>query len=267
MKKVTTTLIIIVALVAVVYVGLQVKPKSFAPPTLTSSEVKTMTLPLGLPKPVENFYRLTYGGNQIPVYDTVILTGTAHMRPFGIWLPARFVMVHNTGRDYRHYFEATFFGVPFLKINEGYVNGKSFFESPMATYYDDPNSNQGANLALWAEAAWFPSLWVTDPRTHWQAVDADTAILYVPYEDKEESFVVRFNPQTGMIDRMEAMRFQNPNDVNKILWITNEVPAHDDKPAVSYATWLDAGKPWASFVVENMQFNADVSQYINARGY
>lgn len=65
---------------------------------------------------------------------------------------------------------------------------------------------------------------------------------------------------------MEAMRFKRPQDTAKVLWITNEVPARGGKPAVSYATWLDAGKPWASFVVEEIRFNADVSEYIRARG-
>ncbi len=253
------------ALLFVLWLGLRVQPRPFSLPALQQRETRTVPLPAGLPAPVERFYRTVYG-EQVPVIETVALAGRGHMRPFGIWLPARFVMVHNAGRDYRHYFEATFFGLPFLRVNEGYLDGKSFFESPMGSYHDDPNTNQGANLALWAEGAWFPALWVTDPRARWQAVDANTAVLFVPFEAGEESFVVRFNPQTGLVDQMEAMRFKRPQDTAKVLWITNEVPARGGKPAVSYATWLDAGKPWASFVVEEIRFNADVSDYIRARG-
>lgn len=258
-------LIVTAALFLLFWLGLRIKPKPFNLPALAQRETKTIPLPAGLPAPVEHFYRAVYG-DQVPVIETVALAGRGRMRPFGIWLPARFVMVHNAGRDYRHFFEVTFFNLPFLKINEGYLDGKSFFESPMGSYYDDPNTNQGANLALWAEGGWFPALWVTDPRARWQAVDAHTAILFVPFETGEESFVVRFNPHSGLVDRMEAMRFKQPRDVNRVLWITNEVPAHDGQPAVSYATWLDAGKPWASFEVEEMQFNVDVSAYIRSRG-
>jgi hypothetical protein len=31
-------------------------------------------------------------------------------------------------------------------------------------------------------------------------------------------------------------------------------------------TWLDQGKPWAFFSVEQMAYNLDVSAYIRARG-
>ncbi len=248
---------------------MQIQPRPFTQPALTQGEIKTIPLPEGLPAPVERFYRAVYG-DQIPVIESVVITGHGLMRPFGVWMPARFVIVHRAGYDYRHYFEVTFFGLPFLRINEGILGGKSFFESPMGTYYDDPNTNQAANLALWAEAGWFPAVWVTDPRVRWQAVDEHTAILFVPYEDGEESgsqesFVVRFNPETGLVDLMEAMRYKAKGDTSKVLWLTNETQV-EGQPKVSYATWLDQGQPWASFTLEEIQFNLDVSEYIQARG-
>jgi hypothetical protein len=186
MKPIFIILLGVALLFFVLWLGLRVQPRAFSMPGLAKSELKTIPLPAGLPAPVERFYRTVYG-DQIPVIDTVVLVGRGRMRPFGIWLPARFVMVHNTGRDYRHYFEATFFGIPFLRVNEGYLDGKSFFESPMGTYYDDPNTNQGANLALWAEGGWGPALWITDPRARWQAVDDRTAILFVPFGGRRSS--------------------------------------------------------------------------------
>ena len=264
MKPFLIILAVLAALVLIAWLGLRVKPKTFTQPVLAQGEVQTIPLPQGLPEPVERFYRTVYG-DQIPVIETVVITGQGRMRPFGVWLPARFVMIHNAGHDYRHYFEATFFGMPFLKVNEGYLDGESFFESPMGTYYDDPNTNQGANLAVWAEAGWFPALWVTDPRTRWQAVDDHTAIRFVPFEEGEESFVVRFNPQTGLVDMMEAMRFKEKDAASKVLWITTEARV-EGQPSVSYVTCLYDGKPWAAFSIEAMRFNLEVSEYIRARG-
>ena len=141
----------------------------------------------------------------------------------------------------------------------------------MITYQDDPNTNQGANLALWAEGGWFPSLWVSDPRVRWRAVDEHTAILYVPFENNNESFVVRFNPHTGFVDTLEAMRYREPGEGKpKILWVTRNEPGTffpgTKISAVGSAIWLDQGKPWAAFKVEEMGINLDVSAYIHKRG-
>jgi hypothetical protein len=263
---------IIVAIVILGWIGLQIKPASFPDFSGEKSQMKTIPLPDGLPVPVERFYRTLYG-EQIPVIETVILQGRGLMKPaMNIPVPARFIFVHVTGKDYRHYFEATLYGIPVLKVNEGYVDGASFFESPMATLYDDENSNQGANLALWAEATWFPSLWITDPRVHWEAIDENSALLFVPYEQSEESFVVRFDPKTGFLDTMEAMRYREAGkDKPKILWIARNEPGQpvdgSNINSTGSVMWLDQGKPWAYFTVEELIYNTDVSTYIHQRGY
>jgi hypothetical protein len=218
-----TTLIIfgtLLVLLLLGWLGLQIKPKPFPSFPERTPELKTVPLPDGLPAPVERFYKTAYG-DEIPVIQTAVIGGRARISPFGIKLPARFVFVHNAGKDYRHYIEATWFGLPILKVNEGYVDRKSFFESPMGNIYDDTSTNQAANLAVWAEATWFPSIWLTDERVHWEPVDDVTALLFVPFEDQEENFVVRFNPETGLIDTLEAMRYRDSGDqAKKILWIT-----------------------------------------------
>ncbi len=259
MKLFLITVSIFAVVSFILWLGLQVSPRPFSQPALSQSVVETIALPQGLPAPVERFYRNTYG-DEIPVIESVVITGRGRLRPFGVWMPARYVIVHRTGYDYRHYFEVTFFGLPFLRIHEGIIDGVSFFESPMGSYIDDPNTNQAANLAVWAEAGWFPSVWITDPRARWQSVDAQTAILFVPYQAGEDSFVVRFNPDTGLVDQMEAMRFKAKGDTSKTLWITNEVRK------VSYATWLDDGKPWAALGLDEIRFNVDVSDYLRQRG-
>ena len=164
------------------------------------------------------------------------------------------------------------FGIPLLRVNEGYIDGESFFEIPMGGQYNDANANQGANLALWAEANWFPSLWVTDLRVHWEPVDTNTALLYVPYEEGEENFLVRFDPETGLIDMMEAMRYRDTGEgKSKILWIvrgeTKQPEAGSKIDSTGSVMWLDQGKPWAYFNLEELIYNVDVSTYIRQRGH
>ena len=272
MKPIVIVVLVMLVSAGLIWVGLRVKPASFPPYGAVSTDRGSVPLPPGLPAPVERFYRTVYG-DEVPVLESVVLSGRATIRPFlNLPLPARFVFVHDAGHSYRHYFEATLFGVPLLRVDEGYIDGKSFFESPMGSNYDDANTNQGANLALWAEGALFPAILVTDPRVRWAPVDDRTALLYVPFEEDEEAFVVRFNPESGLIDIMEAMRYRDPGEGKpKILWITrNErgptLPG-SVVPAVGSATWLDQGRPWAVFTVEEAVYNADVSEYIRQRGY
>ena len=261
---------ILIALLFLGWLGLQIKPGPFSTYPEKTPALKTIPLPSGLPVPVERFYKTVYG-DEIPVIETVVAKGRATISPFGVKLPARFIFVHNAGKDYRHYIEATSFGIPLLKVNEGYLDGKSFFESPMGNIYDDASTNQGANLAVWAEAGWFPSIWITDPRVHWEPVDEKTALLFVPFEDQEENFVMRFNSETGLLDSMEAMRFRDSGpQAKKILWITRNIESKKIEgtqlDTVGSATWLDQGKPWATFTLEEVNYNVDVSQYIRRKG-
>jgi hypothetical protein len=269
------TIFIILGVLAVIFLlgwlGLQVKPKSFEAYPQESPELKTIPLPKGLPAPVERFYKTVYG-DQVPVIETVVIKGRAEISPFGVKFPARFIFVHNAGKDYRHYIEATWFGLPFMKVNESYVNGQSLFELPMiGTLENDPATSQAANLAVWAEAAWFPSIWVTDPRVRWEAVDDNTALMFVPYGDIEENFVMRFNPDTNLLDSMEAMRYRDSGTAaKKVLWITRSVDGKKIEgtklDAVGTATWLDQGLPWAVFTLEEVKYNVEVSEYILKKG-
>ncbi len=272
MKPTIVVIIVLAVLAGLVWLGVSIKPAPFPHFGGMSVDRGAVPLPTGLPIPVERFYRTVYG-DEVPVIETVVFSGRASMSPVpGLSLPARFVFVHNAGHDYRHYFEATLFGLPLLKVNEGYIEGESYFESPMGSYRDDPNTNQAANLSLWAEAAMFPAILVTDPRVRWAPVDDQTALLYVPFEEGEDTFVVRFNPQSGLIDAMEAMRYREPGeDKPKILWITRYEPGPtlpgSKMGATGSTTWLDQGRPWAVFTAEQAVFNADVSRYIRQRGH
>jgi hypothetical protein len=96
-------------------------------------------------------------------------------------------------------------------------------------------------------------------------------LLFVPYGDKEENFVMRFNPDTGLLDSMEAMRFRDSGDqAKKILWITRNMGEKyiegTKLSAGGSATWLDQGIPWAVFALEEVKYNVDVTQYIRQRG-
>jgi hypothetical protein len=267
--KVIIIVVVVTALIALGWLGLQIKPKPFAAFRGGPAELKTVALPDDLPAPVARFYIQLYG-ESIPVIETAVISGRARLRVNGISFPARFRFIHQAGQDYRHYIEATVFGLPLLRVNERYLNGVSRMELPFGVTEDEPKVNQAANLGLWAEAMWFPSILVTDPRVRWEPINTDTAILVIPFGETVERFIVRFDPDSGLLDLLESIRFKGAERESKTLWF-NQALVWDTIdgykiPSVGAITWFDEGTPWAVFTVESLTYNADVQDDIRSRG-
>ena len=262
---------VLVMLLFVGWLGLQVQPAPFPDyPVASASSIATMALPAGLPAPVDRFYRTVYG-DSVPVYTSAVLTGRARIRPnIPFWMPARYRFTHSTGRDYRHYIEACWFGVPVLTVNESYIDGASLMEIPIIGTDSGPKVEWSASQGMWAESWVFPTLFVTDPRVKWMAVDDDTALLVVPFKDTTQQFVVRFDSATGLPTWTETMRYKASSSAEKTLWMT-EALGYSELDGVltntvGSATWMDDGRPWAIFTTEDARFNVDVSDYVRAKG-
>ncbi|MBE2223296.1 MAG: hypothetical protein IAF02_17280 [Anaerolineae bacterium] len=270
MKIIITIAIVLLVLFEIGWLGLRVKPKAFAAYPGQTPTLQTMPLPANLPAPVARYYRQLYG-DEIPIINSAVVSGRATMRPFGFALPARFRFTHEAGQGYRHYIEATWFGIPIMKVNEWYLDGNGRLEIPIVGVAEGPKTNQGANLGLWAESANLPAILLTDPRVRWEAVDEETALLFVPFGEEEQQFVVRFDPETGEQVMMETMRYRDEAG-DKILWLAATLPGEKVDAngvllnATGTATWLDQGKPWAVFTAEDIVFNVDVAEYVRASG-
>lgn len=263
-------MIILAFVVAVIWLGLTIKPAAFPSFPQVSKMGEMQPLPQGLPAPVERFYRQIYG-DCVPLITSAVFTGRVRLSPFlGIPLQGRFRFIHDVGKGYRHYIEAAFWGFPIMKVNERYLDGDSLFELPFGAPQRGEKLNQAANIGMWAELFLIPCVFLTDPRIRWVDVDDENALLVVPFKDQHETFIIRFDPDSHMIRYSEIMRFRDVGSAQKSLWITTGLRnEYRDGLPVDHsgaATWLQDGKPWAVFQTEEVRENVDVAEVIRARG-
>lgn len=243
--------------------------KPFQPYPDQTPALETVPLPADLPEPVARYYRVTCG-ERLPVITSAVISGRGPLRFKGITFPARFRFSHQAGQNYRHYLEAAVLGRPVMKVNEHYLDGHSRLELPFGVVENSPEVDQAANLGLWGESIWLPSIFITDPRVRWEAIDATSARLVVPFGAEEDSFTVTFDPQSGRLVSLLARRYQNAGDTEKTPWL-NEVRGWQtfhglQIPSSGAVTWQNEGRPWAIFNVEEVVYNVDLSDYIRARG-
>ncbi len=247
-------------LILIGWLGTQIQPDSFPALQGESSLEESFSLPEDLPEPVQRYYQAV-SKTELPLIDSAVVSGRGTMRINGITLPVRWRFSYRVGEDYRHYIETTWFGIPVLRVNESYLNGTARLELPFGISEGD-QVDQGANLGLWAEMIWMPSVWLSDPDVSWTAVNSETALLTVPFGSEKQTFIVRFDPKTGLISQMESMRYKGEESERKVLWI-NQVEEYQELegaylPAKADLTWLDEGTPWAKLSVEEVVYNLDL---------
>ncbi len=243
--------------------GLQYKPVPFPPFDGKPAAIETIPMPEGLPAPVERFMRMEYGEN-IPVYKTVVYSGRGTVRFMGITFPSRIRFTHLVGQGYRHYMEATVWGYPLFKVNELYLDVHTRLELPFGTLEDAPFTQSAANLGLWAEAFTYPAAFVTSPGVRWEPIDETSARIYVPFGEGEQSLVVSFDPISGELTRIEALRHRDEKSGEMRWW--GDIREVNGEPVFG-VTWEDEGSAWLIGTVEEYVFNADTTEYIHQKGY
>ena len=269
MKILLIVLAVLLSLMMVVWIGLHIKPALFSPYLAETPEFVMRPLPDDLPEPVQRFYQTTLG-DEVPLITSVVYSGRGTLRFNGITFPARYRFIHDAGQGYRHYIEATVWGRPLMKVNEWYLDNSAVLELPVGTVANEPKIDMAANLSLWGESMIIPSIYITDERVRWEAVDATTARLYVPFGETEDMYTDHFSPETGLLTYMETMRHQDAADEAKTGWrldaLSWQMVDGMTVPDEMAVTWADEGTPWLIMTADEVVYNSDVSVTIRQRG-
>jgi hypothetical protein len=258
----------LILLALFVVFGFRTIPAPFPLYRAPASPVTTQPIPDGLPEPVERFIRYTYGDG-VPVYHSAVISGRGSVRFMGVTMPARLRFSHIPTRGYRHYLEATFYGIPIFKVNEHYLDGRTRFELPFGVQENEPEMNSAANQGLWAEMIAYPAVFVTDERLRWEAIDETTARLHIPYGDQEQELLFTFAPDGSAIERVETIRFKGVGGEQLRWW--GEISPGSNRyglPSLQHweINWEDEDGPWLVAEVEDILFNAELEQFIEQKG-
>lgn len=246
------------ALVAIGWLGLQIPSKLVTPVTTKSQTFGGVDNPANLPAPVRRYLQVALGDHAQRI-ESAVFWGRAQAN-FGVWMPMRFQLYHRVGYDFRREMQITWFGFPVLKALDQYVNGQGL-TGLVGKADTGAGVDQGSNMILFAEAPLYPSIFVTDSRIRWVAIDDTSAQLFFPFGDEEDAMTVYFDPQTDLITKMTALRYfgangeKEPWRVDFLTWQTVDGMTILARSAI---TWEKQGKPWSYWEITGVTWNVDL---------
>ncbi|MBX3013086.1 MAG: hypothetical protein KF832_16330 [Caldilineaceae bacterium] len=251
------------------WLGLQSQPRDFPPPSEEGKASGTVAIPATLPMPVRRYFQVAFG-ERVPRVEALVAWGQARAR-FGLWMPLRFRLYHRPGQAFKREMEVTWFGLPVLHALDSYQNGKGM-TGPVNQLESGPKVDQGANLILWAEATFYPSILITDPRLRWEAIDENSARLYFPTAVEagttgagEGELIFSFDPQSGLVSRTWALRYQGASG-EKVPWYADIVEWQTidgmQLPRQVSVTWASEGTPWSTWTFTGIRWNVDITQQL-----
>lgn len=254
----------LVALTSIGWAGLQVTPPNLPSSLAKPRDLGIVEVSTDLPAPVRRYIEAALGRQALRI-ESLVVYGRARAN-FGLWLPLRYRLVHQPGYAFERYMEVTWFGLPVLKAIDRYVDGVGM-TGPIGKAATGPAIDQGANMILWAEAPLMPSLWLTDDRLRWEAIDNTTTRLVFPFGNTEDEMTVHFDPQSGLVARITALRYRDEQS-GKIPWHVNflswQTVNGATLPARIAVTWDDQREPWSYWDIEDVYWNVDISETLPA---
>jgi len=167
---------------------------------------------IGLPEPVQRYFRAALRGGQQPVAAVNMEhRGTfnpnetgEHWKPF---VSTQRVVTQRPGFDW----DARIAMMPgvTVRVHDAYIAGEGFLRAtlfglvPLAEIRGTPVIAQGELMRFFAEAAWYPTALLPSQGVQWKAVNDRSAMATLRDADIEVTLLFRFN-EHDLIDSVHA---------------------------------------------------------------
>lgn len=250
---------VLVGLFAIGWLGFLIQPKNFDIDEKVFIK-ETENIDLEIPDKLQRYADKVFMDN-IAEIQTSVIWGKAKINVKGVWMPARFVTYYIPKEGFFRYIEVTWFGIPIINGYDLYYDNAAEF-CIAGKKETGEKIEQGQNLALWAETMWSPTAYFTDNRLTWENKDSDLLELEIPYKESNDIIEISIDPDTGLLNTMEAMRYKGQNP-DKVLWHIEllEWDEFNDViiPSKSSVKWADEDKPWSYWNIEGTLYNIEIS--------
>lgn len=263
-EALTSLLALCLLLAALVVLGFVVDPSPHAAHHEATINLGPVELPADLPAPVRRHFESLSPG-PLPRTETAIIWGRMRMKVFGLWMPMRMRSYFEAGRQFSRRMDVCWSGVPFMTAVDSYLDGVGRLQLRSETASNEA-IGQGQRIALWAEAALTPSVYLTSDQVRWEPAGEHRARLKVMVDGgDDETLTWDFHPQTGRLVTITALRHRHGTP-EKVIWradYLNWRTLHGVLlPVKLQATWDDQGTPYAVMEIDGAAFNLDVAAYL-----
>jgi hypothetical protein len=217
-----------------------------------------------LPAPVARFRSLLADE---PTAETAVIETTCWMRrPRMPRIPLTISMAHRLGEAFVHDIRIGRGRLSFRFGLDAFVDGLGVIRIGPAVsrgpHYDD-----GALIAMWGEAVWFPSAWEGRDDVRWDAIDGESAVLVIRRPSGDLPLTVTFDSATGLPTACTADRYKG--DGPKVGWTGRSTAWRRVDgvlvPTRLTAQWADEPLPWIDITTRHVRINVPVDDAL-ARG-
>lgn len=263
-------LFILLGLFGLVTLGFVIAPRPFRRHPAPSRPGKPAPFLPGLPEPIRLHFVETIG-SMPPELETAVVWGRGQVCIRGVWVPMRFKAWYQVGESFYRRMELTWFQRPVLRGIDSLMNGEGLFEMGERVESGE-RVDQGQLLTLWANMIWAPSVYIHDPKIHWEPLDDNAVRLIVPSKNGPENLTAHFDPLTHRMTHISALRYSDEEPVEEPVkepWRVDLqewkelngmlVPSHID------VAWGESGAPTSYWNIDGIVYNVNVSEQLGEK--